>query len=395
MQKLVHLLMGTAQLRTAPARYWSAAVGGLLLAACSSTGGQVATDSPSPLPSASAPAPVSPSPTFRPASAYGVLTDWQPSASTYHVYLVTPDGVVAATAEAQVPAAPTCGPNNATPYLPPPVSTSNSLAYFMDDRGFVRSLSPDGTVSDALFHVAIGAVPTVPAGPPRWSFFSVSPDGQEIAATTVAYDGNGGATTQLFVDHKVPHAAVQVGTPGTLLFQRTGTTTFWPVGWHAGQLVLATVPVCPGAIGQTYWASELHLVDPATAVRKVTIGGPDCVIAGPPMPGGVLCETHAIDFIVEGWDGARLVQEPSGLSAQGAAYLSPNGKLIAVPDATSTRIPYQNIKPLSISACGWIDDSHLIGSAGSAPAKVGNLSGGTVTTLTVAGTCAGRIPGSL
>ncbi len=376
------------QLPAALARYCTAALGGLLLAACSSSSGPVATHSASPGRTGSTPTSASPSPTVHPASAYGVLTDWEQSAGSYNVYLVTPNGAVAAHAHASAPPIVRCGPSNATPYLPPPVSTSDSHAYFMDSTGGVRSLSPDGTVSTDLFTVAIGAH--------RWSFYSVSPDGTQVAATTVDYDSQGGATTSLFVDHLQPNSNVQIGTPATLRFQENDSTTLWPVGWHSGQLVLAKVPACPGAFGPTYWASELHVVDPATAVRKVTIGGTDCVIAGPPMPGGVLCETHAIDFIVDGWDGARLVQEPSGLNAQAAAYLSPNGKLIAVPDPPSTRIPYQNIKPLIMFACGWIDDTHLLGAgAGNAPATIGNLSEGTVTTLTVAGSCAGRIPGGL
>ena len=380
--------MGTPQLRTALARNCTAALGVVLLAACSSSSGQIASHSASAGRTGSA---VSPSPVVPRASAYGVLTDWQLGAGTYHVSLVTPDGAVAATAQTTTPAIVPCGPGNTTPYLPAPVSTSSSRVYFMDGHGFVSSLSPDGTLSEnPRFSVAIGAN--------RWSSFSVSPDDTQVAATTVDYNGQGSATTYLFVDHLLPpsaNATMSIGTPGELRFQQTGSTTLWPVGWHAGRLVLAQVPVCPGAIGPTYWASELHVVDPATAVRKVTIGGPDCVIAGPPMPAGVLCENHAIDFIVDGWDGRLQVQEPSGLTAQEAAYLSPNGKLIAVPDATSTRIPYQNIKPLGMSACGWIDDSHLLGSGGSAPAAVGNLSDGTVTTLTVAGACAGRIPGDL
>ena len=378
---------------TALARCCTAALGMALLAACNSSSGQVASHSASLSRTGST---ASPSPTVARASAYGVLTDWRPGSGTYNIYLVTPEGAVAAHALAISPEVLTCGPTNSTPYMPAPVSTSGSLAYFMEARGSVRSLSPDGTVSDVLFTVAIGTTATLPASvPPRWSFFSVSPDGTEVAAATVEYDSRGMATTRLFVDHLIPHANEQVGTSSTLRFQETDSTTLWPVGWHSGRLILAKVPACPGAVGPAYWASELHVVDPATAVRKVTIGGPDCVIAGPPTQGGVLCETRAIDFIVEGWDGSRQVQEPSGLTAQGPAYLSPNGKLIAVPDATSTRIPYQSIKPLSMSACGWIDDSHLLGSAGTAPAQIGNLSDGTVTTLTVAGTCVGRIPGGL
>jgi hypothetical protein len=380
--------MRMPQLRASIARCCTTAVGGLLLAACSSSSGPVATHSASPGRTGSTPTSASPSPTFHPASAYGVLTDWEQRAGSYNVYLVTPDGAVAAHAQASAPPIVTCGPNNSTPYTPPPVSTSDSRAYFMDSTGGVRSLSPDGTVGADLFTVAIGAH--------RWSFFSVSPDGTRVAATTVEYDTNGGATTSLFVDDLRANANVQVGTPSTLRFQETDSTTLWPVGWHSGQLVLAKVPACPGGIGPTYWASELHVVDPATAVRKVTIGAPDCAIFSPPTPGGVLCETHAIDFIVDGWDGVQVVQEPSGLAAQQWAYLSPNGKLIAVPDGTSTRIPYQNIKPLSMFACGWIDDTHLLGvGAGNAPATIGSLTDGTVTTLTVAASCAGRIPGGL
>lgn len=377
-----------------------------LLVACSNSNGQVASHSASPESTRPTPSPAlaSPSPSPSPsspahlASAYGVLTDWQPSAGSYNVYLVTPDGAIAAKAQSSTPRIPTCGPNNATPYLPPPVSTSSSLAYFMDAQGQVRSLSPDGKVGDVWFSVAVGSGPYANGTViNRWSFFSVSPDGYYIAVTTVEYDGNGGAHTMLLVDNILTKGAIRIDAPSELRFQETGSTTLWPIGWHSARPVLAVVPVCSGAIVPTYWATELHVVDPITAERYWTIGGPDCLITGPPAPGGVLCETHGIDFVIAGWDGARLVQEPSGLSAQQAAYLSPNGKLIAVPDPSGTRFPYQSTKPLPMITCGWIDDSHVLGKAGVGPtqATVGNVSDGTITTLTVAGSCAGRIPGSL
>jgi hypothetical protein len=109
----------------------------------------------------------------------------------------------------------------------------------------------------------------------------------------------------------------------------------------------------------------------------------------------VLCETHAIDFEVRGWDDGLHLQEPSGLTAETPAYLSPSGGLIAVSDATSTHIAYQTISPLDLFVCGWIDDAHLIGQAGTDPTKIGNLSNGNVDTLSISASCAGRIPGGL
>ncbi|HET7465984.1 MAG TPA: hypothetical protein VFL29_04915 [Candidatus Dormibacteraeota bacterium] len=387
--------MGTPQLRTALA----ASIGALLLAACSSAGGQVANHSASPVrtgasPASSSPSSASPPATAHAADAYGVLTDWQPGASTYNVYLVTPDGGIAAHAQASTPAIVTCGPDNSTPYLPPPVSASHSLAYFMDARGDVRSLSPDGSTSDALFHVAVGAN--------KWSFFAVNPDGVHLAATTVTYNGQGLATTQLYVDQIVPNGVEQVGTPPSLRFQETGSTTLWPVGWHAGLLVLAVVPACPGAIGPTYWASELHVVDPGTAVRKVTIGGAGCVLAGPPSPAGAVCITGSGDAQVVGWDGRPRNAGPAGTPHP--IYISPNGQLLAsVADTTTnvvsggTIIGAQNttVSLPSLSMCGWVDDSHVLGAGGTGPAKVGNVADRTVTTLNVSGFCAGRIPGDL
>src|SRR4029077_16476646 len=85
--------VGTPQLGTALARCCTAALGMALLAACNSSSGQVASHSASLSRTGST---ASPSPTVARASAYGVLTDWRPGSGTYNVYLVTPEGAVAA-----------------------------------------------------------------------------------------------------------------------------------------------------------------------------------------------------------------------------------------------------------------------------------------------------------
>lgn len=335
------------------------------------------TSSPSATPSAISSQSPSPAPV---AGSYGVLVS-PLSSATYTVSLVGVDGRVVASQVANAPGTVTCG-GTAAAVVPPPVSTSNTRVYFMDALGVVRYLAPNGDAGQTI---------TLPIGPARRSLFAVSPDDALMAVVVVDF-ASGGATTNLYMYQ------LQPGGSQLLLFQQSGGYTLWPTGWHGTtSLVLAKVPACTQGGGPFCCGpQEFHVVDPKTALRRFTVGGPTCVIAGPPSPAGAVCEdTSFAQLSVVDWTGATTHSYP--ISGATPAYLSPDGTLVAVaafgaPD--TTLIPTN--AATTLSACAWIDSTHLLsgGDAQHQP-SVGNVTNGQVVPIAALGDCAGRIPGGL
>jgi len=332
------------------------------------------TSSPSTSPSASLPPGPSPSPLT---SAYGVLVS-SLSGASYAVSLVGIDGRVVASAQATTPNSVTCA--NSTPALvAPPVSTSNARVYYMDAQGVIRYLAPNG---DA------GRATTVPIGPSRRAMFAVSPDDQRIAVIVDDFDATGAATS-LYVED------LNGGGHHKQLYTQTGAYTLWPTGWHGmDNLVLAKVPACtqgggPGCCGP----QEFHVVDPASAVRRFTVGDPTCKVAGAPSPAGVVCETD-VQANVLSWTGTTT----RSFSIQGLtpANLSPNGSLVAIVPSSDTVIQETSRTLAGMQACGWIDDTHVLsgGDAQRQP-RVADITNGNAVAVAAQGDCAGRLPGGL
>jgi hypothetical protein len=354
-----------------------------LAGACSSPG-TVSSASPAasssrtstPAGSASPPVAQSPSPAAL-TSAYGVLVSAL-SSSNYTVSLVGIDGRVVASAQATTPGSVTCA-NSAAALVSAPVSTSNARVYYMDATGVVRYLAPNG---DA------GRATTVPIGPGRRAMFAVSPDDQRIAVIVDDFDATG-ATTSLYVED------LNGGSHHKQLYTQTGAYTLWPTGWHGlDNLVLAKVPSCtqgggPGCCGP----QEFHVVDPATAVRRSTVGDPACKLAGAPSPAGVVCETDAQANVLN-WAGATT----RAFSIQGPtpAHLSPNGSLVAIAPSGDTVIQETSRTLAGMQACGWIDDNHVLsgGDAQHQP-RVGDVASANAVAVAAQGDCAGRLPGGL
>lgn len=335
-----------------------------------------ASASPSPSPSASAsagPAPVS--------GAYGVLAG-PFSGLNYSVALVGVDGKVVASAQASTPVNPTCA-GQAAGLVPYPVSTSNSRAYFMDAKGAVRWVAPDGSKS-------AGPVITLPVGPSTRSVFAVAPDDSRMAVAVIDFV-SGGASTRLFVDD------LALGGTQTKIYDETGSYTVWPMGWHAGLIVVAKVASCTQGGGPFCCGpQELHVVDPATATRRVVIGGSGCVIAGASSPGGAVCENSTFTQASEvNWAGGTFNTFP--INGPAAAMISPDSNLVAVVN-TGTNVTNVRVGMAlnGMEACEWIDSSHLLsgGDAQSQP-KVGDEYHDSVVPVTATGDCAGRIPGAL
>jgi hypothetical protein len=330
------------------------------------------TGSPSPSQSTS-PAPV--------IGSFGVLVS-SLSSSSYTVSLVGIDGRVIASAIANTPGTVTCA-NTAAGVVPPPVSTSDTRVYFMDALGVVRYLSPNGDTGQAI---------TLPIGPARRSLFAVSPDDTLMAVVVLDFTATG-ATTKLYMYQ------LQAGGSQVLLFSQSGAYTLWPTGWHGiNNLVLAKVPACTQGGGPLCCGpQEFHIVDPNTAVRRFTVGGATCVIAGPPSPAGAVCEdtTAYAQVNVLDWTGATVHSYP--VSGPTPAYLAPDGTVFATP---SVAAPTTSVLPtnatFNLTACGWIDNTHLLsgGDVQHQP-SVANIATGQVVPVAAQGDCAGRIPGGL
>ena len=336
------------------------------------------TSSPSATPSATPSQSPSPAPV---AGSYGVLVS-PLSGSSYTVSLVGIDGRVVASQVANTPGTVTCG-GTAASVVPPPVSTSNTRVYFMDALGVVHYLAPNGDAGTTI---------TLPIGPARRSLFAVSPDDALMAVVVIDF-GQGGATTNLYMYQ------LQPGGSKPFLFQQSGGYTLWPIGWHGTtSLVLAKVPSCTQGGGPFCCGpQEYHVVDPKTAVRRFTVGGAACVLAGAPSPAGVACEdtTAFAQASVLDWTGAALHSYP--VSGPAPAYLSPDGTLVAIASytaPTTTLVPSN--AAVNLAACGWIDNTHLLsgGDAQHQP-SVGDTTTGQVVPVAAVGDCAGRIPGGL
>jgi hypothetical protein len=261
------------------------------------------------------------------------------------------------------------------------VSTSNSRAYFLDGAGVVHYLAPNGQT---------GRATTVPIGPARRSMFAVSSDDQRIAVVVADFTA-GGASTRLYVED-LAGAGHHVET-----FHESGTTTLWPTGWHGpNNLVVAKVPSCTQGGGPfSAGPQELHVIDPTTGVRRFTIGGPSCVIAGPPTAGGAVCETN-LQATRLTWTGAAI--RSYSIEGYTPAYISPDGTEVAITFPSGNTViedtPYPQIT--GMQPCGWIDMTHVFsgGDAQQQP-RVADLGTGNLSPIAALGDCGGRIPGGL
>jgi hypothetical protein len=313
-------------------------------------------------------------------SAFGVLVS-PLSSSAYTVSLVGVDGRVIASAQANTPGTVSCA-NAGAAVVPTPVSTSNTRVYFMDALGVVRFLAPNGDQGQAT---------TLPIGPARRSMFAVSPDDQRIAVIVDDFTSSG-ATTRLYVED------LNGGGNHVDAFSESGGYTLWPTGWHGmNNLVVAKVPACTQGGGPfSAGPQELHVVDPRTAVRRFTVGGPTCVIAGPPSPAGAVCEDTAAfaQANVVSWTGTT--SRSLSIAGPMLAYLSPNGSQVALVASAGTVMSESGQKFAGMQACGWIDDTHVFsGGDTQLQPRVGDVTSGNVVPVAAQGDCAGRIPGGL
>lgn len=365
----------------------------LLLLSC---GGSSPSASHSPRASASPSSTASPSsPTGGPLTgAYGLLL----SAGT--LQLIKTDGSVAAGVPVAAASTQSCSGQQDRLVAPPPVSASNDEVYFRDGDTRIRMVVPPGSAAD---------VTSVPGGPNIISFFSVSPDDQQIAVFTENVSSGTGIDERLYVEdlrgggHHVDIYTTQVP-------KDERGTTLWPMGWHGGALVLAVFRACTSEASGLQ-PREWHVSNAVSGARVATISGANCVLSTWPSAGGVGCMDPQGVTTLYSWAGKVVSVTGPGIQGAGSTTgLSPAGQSIFFSTGTSlgqstptTRIvqlgpgPYTTVQ--GHAACGWIDEDHLL--AGDAviqfPAETpGNLQvTATATPLEASGQCAGRFPGSL
>jgi hypothetical protein len=311
--------------------------------------------------------------------AYGALVTPITGSAQYTVALIGIDGKVAASAQTTSPAVVTC-PGAGAP-LPLPVSTSNSRLYFMDGQGNVYYLSPTGDTGKAT---------SVPAGTAsRRAMFAVSPDDQRIAVIVNDYT-SGGASTRLYVED------LNGGGNHLDIYSQSGAKTLWPIGWHGTtNLVVAVVPSCTQGGGPFCCGiQELHVVDPATASRRFTIGSVDtCPIVGSASPAGDICWDGKQSRVVNWTAGTVRTYAQPGPALQ---YLSPNGSQVAVVDNTGTSMQGTNVALAGLFACAWIDETHILAGGDSQhQPRVADLASKNQVPVAAQGDCAGRLPGGL
>ena len=314
--------------------------------------------------------------------------------------LIKTDASVAASVPVATASTQFCSGQHDGVVAPPPVSASSDAVYFRDGDVKIRQvLLPSGAAD----------VTTVPGGPNIVSSFSVSPDDQKIAVLTEDVSSGTGISERLYVEdlHGGGH---HLDIYTTQVPKDKRGTTLWPMGWHAGALVLAVFPVCtfePAGLTPSDW----HVSNATNATRIAAISANNCTLSYWPSAAGVGC-TNA-QGVTNLYDWAGKVMSVTGPGSTGSGYsmtsLSPKGNSIlfatAGPGAAtpSTGIvqlgpgPYATVP--GHAACLWIDEDHLLAQDAVIQFSAETPGNVMVTTSVVpladSGVCAGRFPGGL
>jgi hypothetical protein len=243
-------------------------------------------------------------------------------------------------------------------YQMPETSISATHVYFLDGEDQIKSLSPDGTVA---------SVQSIDAPANSQVMFAVSPDDRRIAVSVVTL-----ATKRLPTSTLIDRMYVEDLATGSnrVDIYTSPTLAEWPVGWHAGELVVAVGGPELGNYDNPYGAAGYLVIDPATGQRLQSI---DCSF-GLLVAAGTACATGAL--AKQGWDGAKsMFTMPAGPSPalvrnQMIVHLSPNGTRIAAEiitdqktNASSTTVFHDGSAtkiPGDVAPQGWMDATHLV-----------------------------------
>lgn len=155
----------------------------------------------------------------------------------------------------------------------PYVSTSTTHVYFLDGDAKLLAVGPDGVVKTARY---------LPGSPDVHAAFAVSPDDARIAIALIDYSAQPIRET-LYVEGLVGGVRVDITV--------AAGKYYWPVGWHAGQVILAIGPaVSDGSVPPNqYGATGYALVDATAGGQPIQVGQGDCVPTGSLSPAGTAC----------------------------------------------------------------------------------------------------------
>jgi hypothetical protein len=155
----------------------------------------------------------------------------------------------------------------------PYVNTSATNVYFLDGDAKLLAVGRDGVVKTARY---------LPGTPEVHAAFAVSPDDARIAIALIDYSAHPIRET-LFVEGLAGGGRVDI----TIAAGKY----YWPVGWHAGQVVLAMgSPLSDGSIpANQYSATGYAVVDATAGAQPLQVGPGDCVPTGSLTPAGTAC----------------------------------------------------------------------------------------------------------
>jgi hypothetical protein len=268
-----------------------------------------------------------------------------------------------------------CPEGETAAYTMPEISISNTHVYFLDGESVVKSLSSDGSVQTVM---------TISAPDNSQVVFAVSPDDQRIAVSIITL-----ARSRIPASFNDVMYVEDIGTGANRVDIYSSTTIGeWPIGWHAGHLIVGVGGADLFGFENPYGAIGYHIADPATGLR---LGALDCargllVAAGTACASG-WCSTGSTcgsgTLGKQAWDGTKTAFDiPSGpppkifMAFANAAELSPDGASIAtsaVADQQTFAVETLLFKNGSSSILtqlgsplGWLDSSRLLVSSPSA-----------------------------
>jgi len=330
-----------------------------------------------------------------------VMVDLFPDLGGYDVSLVSTSGLVARVHGQQRTPIPDA---IELPY----VSASSSRVYYLYGDLSVRWFRSDGSS---------GAATQVPGNSRVHATFAVSPDDSRIAVALLDYSVNPVALTVYVED-------LAGGGHHSVIYTSTNHYV-WPIGWHAGQLVVAYLG--PNAVPfkskvlfysnrdlnaypygpNPYGGINAHLISATNAQRLAIIGGGgNSGLLGP--AGSAVVQGGIVDWSgnIGGWTGAIGY---GSISAVGS--LSPDGQKIVAccypaPDAAGVLavwFPDGNSESLHVSGTsgdwvGWLDNDHVITGfyqRADGSSSIVDLATGAVIRVGVPGIVAAMLPGTL
>jgi hypothetical protein len=237
--------------------------------------------------------------------------------------------------------------------------TSASLGrlYYLDKGTDVRYLARAGST---------GWITRISVGPNEQAGFAVSPDDKRIAVSIFSYSpASDQAQPPSYKGMRLYVEDLQGGGRHVEIFDST-TEAEYPIGWTGGNLILAvSAPdCCQRPPLNPYGATTIHVANPDTGRRLVSLCTDYRELEGPIETFGVMCTDQGAQFL--SWDG--IVIPPLGAIGYPQDRLnavSPDGKSIALGKESifvwGKRVGNASAR-LDVSGYvyGWLDDDHIV-----------------------------------